>query len=39
MGREAVFPCSYKTVRTDCCVVKKMQDSLDILLVSTVREW
>lgn len=38
MEKEAVFLCSYKTVRIDYCPVKKMQDSTDILLVSTGKE-
>ena len=38
MEKEAAFQCSYKTVRTDYRPVKKMQDSTDILLLSTGKE-
>lgn len=38
MEKEAAFLCSYKTVRIDYRPVKKMQDSTDILLLSTGKE-
>lgn len=38
MEKGAAFLCSYKTVRIDYRPVKKMQDSTDILLVSTGKE-
>jgi hypothetical protein len=38
MEREAVFLCSYKTVRTNHPFVKKLQDTADILDVSRKEE-
>ena len=38
MEREAVFPCSYKTVRTNHPFVKKLQDTAVILDVSRKEE-